>query len=523
MVLSDLSQRLTGVLRALTNATIIDDQVMDACLKEVCMALLEADVNIKLVAGLRENVRKAVEMGLRAAGLSRRKLLEKAVFDELCRLLDPALPPYEPIKGRANVVMFVGLQGAGKTTTCTKYAHYYQRKGWKVALVCADTFRAGAFDQLKQNATKARIPFYGSYTETDPVVIARDGVDKFKKEKFELIIVDTSGRHKQEAGLFEEMLQVAQAVAPDNIVFVMDASIGQAAELQAAAFKAQVDVGSVIITKLDGHAKGGGALSAVAATHSPIIFIGTGEHLDDFEQFQTRPFVSKLLGRGDIGGLVNLVQDLKLDDNKDLINKLQQGQFSLRDMYEQLQNVMKMGPMNKIMGMLPGMEGMMDPSMAQEGTKRLKRQMTIMDSMTADELDGDGKCFTDKPGRMIRVARGSGTSVAEVDMLLQQYRQMAQMVKKMGGKKGLFNQMKGMGDMNRKMTPQDMARMNQQMAKMVNPRMLQQMGGMGGLQNMMAQMQQGGGMGGMMEGLAEMMGMGGGGALPGMGRGTRRR
>ena len=190
------------------------------------------------------------------------------------KLVDPGVKPYQPKKGKSNVIMFVGLQGSGKTTTCTKLAWYYQKKGWKACLVCADTFRAGAYDQLKQNATKARIPFYGSYTEADPVVIAADGAAMFKEEGFEIIIVDTSGRHYQEDALFEEMLAVSNAVTPDNIIFVMDASIGQACEAQAKAFKEKVDVGSVVITKLDGHAKGGGALSAVAATRSPVIFIG---------------------------------------------------------------------------------------------------------------------------------------------------------------------------------------------------------------------------------------------------------
>ena len=175
-------------------------------------------------------------------------------------------------------------------------------------LVCADTFRAGAFDQLKQNATKAKIPYYGSYTERDPVVVAEEGVKQFKAEKYELIIVDTSGRHKQESALFEEMQEVARVVAPDDVVFVMDSSIGQAAKDQAKAFRDAVKVGSVIITKLDGHAKGGGALSAVAATKSPIIFVGTGEHIDDFELFNTKSFVSRLLGMGDISGLLNLFE-----------------------------------------------------------------------------------------------------------------------------------------------------------------------------------------------------------------------
>jgi signal recognition particle subunit SRP54 len=186
----------------------------------------------------------------------------QVVFDELCNMLDSGKEPYRPKKGRPNVFMFVGLQGSGKTTTCTKMAYYYQKKGWKAGLVCADTFRAGAFDQLRQNAAKVKVPFYGSYTETDPVQIAREGVEKFKSEKFEIIIVDTSGRHKQEKALFDEMQQVYDVLQPNEAIFVLDGAIGQAAKDQAIAFRATVDVGSVIVTKLDGHAKGGGALSA---------------------------------------------------------------------------------------------------------------------------------------------------------------------------------------------------------------------------------------------------------------------
>merc|ERR1719381_65471 len=251
-----------------------------------------------------------------AQGLNKRRMIQQAVFRELVALVEPGVKAYSPVKGRANVIMFVGLQGSVKTTTCTKLAYHYQKKGWKAALVCADTFRAGAYDLLKQNATKARIPFYGSYTEVDPAVIAGDGVDMFKSEGFEIIIVDTSGRHKQEDSLFEEMLAVSNAVQPDNIVFVMDASIGQACEAQARAFSEKVDVASVVITKLDGHAKGGGALSAVAATNSPVIFIGTGEHIDNLEPFEKKPFISKLLGMGDIEGLMARVKDLNMDEDK---------------------------------------------------------------------------------------------------------------------------------------------------------------------------------------------------------------
>lgn len=488
MVLADLGRKITNALRSLNNATIINKEVLDSMLKEICTALLEADVNIKLVKQLRENVRSVIDFDEMAAGLNKRRMIQSAVFKELIKLVDPGVKAWQPSKGKPNVIMFVGLQGSGKTTTCTKLAYHYLRKGWKTCLVCADTFRAGAFDQLKQNATKARIPFYGSYTEIDPVVIAQEGVEKFKNEGFEIIIVDTSGRHKQEDSLFEEMLQVSNATNPDNIIFVMDASIGQACESQARAFKEKVDVGAVIVTKLDGHAKGGGALSAVAATQSPIIFIGTGEHIDDFEPFKVKPFVSKLLGMGDIEGLIDKVNELKLDDNEELIEKLKHGEFTLRDMYEQFQNIMKMGPFSQIMGMIPGFSSdFMTKGNEQESMARLKKLMTIMDSMNDRELDHreGAKLFSRQPGRITRVARGSGVATRDVQELLSQYTKFAAMVKKMGGIKGLF---KG-GDIAKNVNSVQINKLNQQMAKMMDPRVLQQMGGISGLQSMMRQLQ----------------------------------
>ena len=364
MVLGELGSALAGALRKLGEHTVVDEEVMDACLKEVTKALLQADVNVQYVVQMKKNIVKQVNIQELAAGLNARKLLEKAVFNELVNMLEgggaEVKEKFVPKKGKPNVVMFVGLQGCGKTTTCTKYAYHFQKKGYKPALVCADTFRAGAFDQLKQNATKARIPFYGSYTETDPAKIAADGVERFKDEKNDLIIVDTSGRHKQEDSLFEEMRQVAAAVQPDMTIFVMDSSIGQAAQDQARAFKATVDVGSVIITKLDGHAKGGGAISAVAATKSPIAFIGTGEHIDEFEAFDTKPFVSRLLGLGDWTGLIDKINDvIPMDQQPELMDKLVAGQFTMRILYEQFANIQKMGPMSSVMSMIPGMDGML--------------------------------------------------------------------------------------------------------------------------------------------------------------------
>ncbi|WRT68388.1 signal recognition particle protein SRP54 [Kwoniella shivajii] len=462
MVLADLGARLHGALNQLSRASVVDDRVIDALLKELCAALLEADVNVKLVSQLRTKVKakvkKSLEEAEKAGGreANKKNVVQKAVFDELVALVDPGVEPYKPVKGKTNVLMAVGIQGAGKTTTCTKLAVHYARRGMKTGLVCADTFRAGAFDQLKQNATKAKIPFYGSYTETDPVAIASLGVEKFRKERFDVIIVDTSGRHKQESELFEEMVAISEAVKPDMTIMVLDASIGQAAEGQSRAFKDSADFGAIIVTKLDGHAKGGGAISAVAVTKTPIIFLGTGEHLHDLEKFAPQPFVSKLLGMGDVQGLVEHMQDMARanpDRQKDLAKKLEQGKFTIRDWKDQLSNIMSMGSLSKIASMIPGMPaGMMDGGEEEAGAK-LKRMIYITDAMRTDELDSDGLIFVsfDKAGNPIglnrrakRVARGSGTSVREVEELLAQARMMAGMAKQAGGANGWMSAMQKM-------------------------------------------------------------------------------
>lgn len=410
-------------------------------------------------------------------------------MEELFRLVDPGVTPFKPVKGRTNIFMMVGLQGSGKTTTCCKLATYYQKKGWRTGLVCADTFRAGAFDQLKQNAARSKIPFFGSYSEADPVKIVREGIAKFRADSYEIVIIDTSGRHKQEAALFNEMRQIAQVARPDNIIFVMDGSIGQAADAQARAFKEAVDVGSVIITKLDGHAKGGGALSAVAATGAPIMFIGTGEHMHDLEAFSVRPFINKMLGLGDLQGLMETVKDLKLEERPDMIKKLEAGIFTLRDLYDQLGMIMQMGPISKVMSMMPGMTSDMFQGSDAEMGDRLRRCMIMMDSMTEGELDSDGKLFNHQPSRITRVARGSGSSLADVEMLLLQHKKFAQMIKKMGGNNGLFKAL-GAAAAGGPSARGQKARLNQQLSSMLPPGMLNQMGGLGGMQDMMRQLQQ---------------------------------
>nr|ANM86233.1 signal recognition particle 54 kDa protein [Stygiella incarcerata] len=488
MVLTELGSKIAGALHRMTESTVIDEEVVDQMVKEIGKALIESDVNVRLVFEIQKKIKKGVDFEALPPGVNKRKLVQNVVFDELCNMLDSGKEPYRPKKGRPNVFMFVGLQGSGKTTTCTKMAYYYQKKGWKAGLVCADTFRAGAFDQLRQNAAKVKVPFYGSYTETDPVQIAREGVEKFKSEKFEIIIVDTSGRHKQEKALFDEMQQVYDVLQPNEVIFVLDGAIGQAAKDQAIAFRATVDVGSVIVTKLDGHAKGGGALSAVAATQCPITFVGLGEHFDQFQQFEKMSFVRRLLGMGDLRGLAEVVKSHGLDKQPELMERLTQGLFSMRDMRDQMTNMMKMGSMASILEMFPGLSH--SQLSDADGQEKFKVFLFIMDSMTDAELDHPDIRKIMNASRIARIAKGSGRSSREVGALMDVFKQFQK----------TFSRMKGRMPRN----PQDMQ-------KMIDPRILKQMGGAGGMQNMMRQLtSQFGGMGGM-GGMGDLFGGGGGG------------
>ncbi|KAL0910505.1 hypothetical protein M5K25_021494 [Dendrobium thyrsiflorum] len=495
MVLAELGGSISRALQKMSNATIIDEKVLGECLNEITRALMQADVKFEMIRDMMANIKRIVNLEDLAAGHNKRRIIQQAVFNELCKMMDPGKASFTPKKGKTCVVMFVGLQGSGKTTTCTKYAYYHQKKGFKPALVCADTFRAGAFDQLKQNATKAKIPFYGSYMESDPVKIAAEGVERFKKENNDLIIVDTSGRHMQEAALFEEMRQVSEATKPDLVIFVMDGSIGQMAFAQAQAFKQSVPVGAVIVTKMDGHAKGGGALSAVAATKSPVIFIGTGEHMDEFEIFDVKPFVSRLLGMGDWSGFMDKIQEVvPTDQQPELLQKLSEGSFTLRLMYEQFQNILKMGPIGQVFSMLPGFSAeVMPKGHEKESQAKIKRYMTMMDSMTNAELDSTNpKIFNDS--RALRIARGSGRSVKEVVEMLEEYKRLAKVWSKM---KGLKIPKKGeMSALSRNMNVQHMS-------KVLPPQMLKQIGGMGGLQSLMKQMGSKDMMGGMFGGAGD--------------------
>jgi len=432
MVLAELGKKLSGALRNLQSAPIVDEKVLKQVLNEITMALLQSDVNFKYVKKLKDSITTQFKLH-QDSGANLRKMILTCVAQELTSMLSVDKPPFKPKKGKPNVVMFVGLQGSGKTTTCAKYAHYWQRKGFRTCMVCADTFRAGAFDQLKQNATKIRVPYHGSYEETDPVEIAREGVELFKEEGFEIIIVDTSGRHKQEDDLFEEMIQVEENVKPDEIIFVMDSSIGQACFDQASAFKAAVPVGSVIISKLDGHAKGGGAISAVSATESPIRFIGTGEHFTDLEEFEAESFVNRLLGLGDLKKLFQVVKDIMPEGQQEqLLKDITQGKFNFGTLKQQYGSVLNLGPLNQFMSLIPGIGNQLAGQVSdKEGVAKVKKNLVILDSFSEKEL------AMDKPleeSRLKRIARGAGCTLFDMYMLMEEFKNLKKMI---GGLSGL--------------------------------------------------------------------------------------
>lgn len=423
-----LGKALNSALKKLFGAGVIDEELVKELVKDIQRALLQADVDVALVMQITERVQKQALDESLPRGVSRREHIIRVVWDSLAYFLGEKAVPLTINPGKPNLVMMVGIQGSGKTTTIGKLARYYQKRGVKTGVVCADNFRLGAFSQLKQLAEKSNVPFYGDETEKNAVKLAKRGYEEMVKRGVELILVDTSGRHREETGLIKEMQDIAKAINPQEIILVVDGTLGQQAGVQASAFKRATDIGSIIVTKLDGSAKGGGALSAVAATQAPIKFIGVGEGIDAIEPFNPTKFAGRLLGMSDIKGLIEKVKEAQVEVDEDAAMRLMKGQFSLNDMMAQLKQLKKMGPLGKVMEML-GLKYKLPEDVAELQEENLKRFEVIMNSMTKDELD-DPKII--KSSRVRRVAMGSGTQAGDVKELLKQYEQMKKMLKAFG-------------------------------------------------------------------------------------------
>jgi len=283
MALEGLGSALHEALRKIFRAPVVDEAAIKELVRGIQRALLQADVNVQLVLNISRQIEDRALKEKVPPGISRREHVIKILYEELTKFLGDKPVPLKVEPGKRKVIMLVGIQGSGKTTAAAKLARYFQKRGLKPALICADTYRPGAFDQLQQLANKINVPVYGNPKAKDPVKLALEGLNKFSDK--DVVIVDTAGRHKEERELIKEMKMLEEKIKPDEVMLVIDGTIGQQALVQAKAFNEATSIGSILVTKLDGSARGGGALSAVAATGAPIKFISAGEKIEDIEPF----------------------------------------------------------------------------------------------------------------------------------------------------------------------------------------------------------------------------------------------
>jgi len=424
MVLDRLGSSLNDALKKIFRAPVMDEKTVKELVRDIQRALLQADVNVKLVLEVSKRIEERALKEKVPPGVSRREHVVKVVYEELTRFLGekPASLTIEP--GKRKVLMLVGIQGSGKTTASGKLAKHFQKRGLKTALVCTDTYRPGAYDQLKQLADRANIPIYGEPKEKKSEKIALRGLKQFKD--YDLVIVDTAGRHKEEKGLIAEMKRLEKAIKPDEAILVIDGTIGQQAAVQARALHEATPIGSILVSKLDGSARGGGALSAVAAIGAPIKFISAGEKLGDIEPFIPSRFVGRLLGMGDLQSLVEKVREAEVKVPEKKVRAFLSGKFTLTDMYEQFESMKKMGPLQHLLKMIPGMSYNIPEEQMELAEDALKRWRVIIQSMTPKERE---KPKILSSSRIRRVARGSGTTEKEVKELLTQYNNMRKMMK----------------------------------------------------------------------------------------------
>ncbi len=391
-------------------------------------ALLEADVQFDLAAEVVNEVeRKSMDKGL-PDGLSRKKSVLSIIHDELSKFLGTKVYPLTLHPDRPTLILLVGIQGSGKTTTAAKLAKYIQKRGKKVAVVTVDNFRPGAYEQLQQLCSSIKIPVYGDPENKNTVKIAVDGIKKFFDEKYNTIIIDTAGRHKEEKALLKEMKELTDKIKPDEIMLVVDGNLGQAAHDQASAFAEVTKVGSVIVTKMDGSAKGGGSLSAAVAAKVPIKFLADGEDIDSLEEFNPTSFVGRLIGVGDLEGLLKEVREMEALPSKEEAMSMLSGKISYRQMMELLDTFSSSGSMKRMLSMIPGLGMTIDEDMLNVSKDNMKRFKVIMTSMTDEELDGKTKLGS---SRVQRIAKGSGRPVSEVRELMAQHKMMTNLVKRM--------------------------------------------------------------------------------------------
>ncbi|WP_049929094.1 signal recognition particle protein Srp54 [Halopiger goleimassiliensis] len=446
MVLDDLGSSLRGTLDKLRGKSRISEEDVEEIVKEIQRSLISADVDITLVQELSDNIKERALEEEPPAGTPARDFVLRIVYEELVDLIgDSTELPLEE-----QTILLAGLQGSGKTTSAAKMAWWFSTKGLRPAVIQTDTFRPGAYDQAKEMAERAEVDFYGNPDAEDPVQIARQGLEETSEA--DVHIVDTAGRHALEDDLIDEIEQIEGVVDPDTSLLVLDAAIGQGAKEQAQQFDESIGIDGVVITKLDGTAKGGGALTAVDQTDSSIAFLGTGEEVQDVERFEPDGFISRLLGMGDLAQLAERVeramQETDIEEEDWDPEDMLQGNFTLNDMQKQMEAMNNMGPLDQVMDMIPGFgSGIKDqlPDDAMDVTQdRMRRFQVIMDSMTDAEKEYPKAIGQ---SQIERIARGSGTSEDDVRELLDQYKMMERTIKQfqnMGSEQEMQRMMKQM-------------------------------------------------------------------------------
>ncbi|MGD8707484.1 MAG: signal recognition particle receptor subunit alpha [Nitrosopumilaceae archaeon] len=429
-MLDGLKTNLRGAIKKIVKSSGIDEELIKELSKDVQRALLQSDVNVRLVLEITKNLEERSLNETPPPGLSRKDHIVKILYDELSKLLGNETEfNFKP--GKQNKVILLGIQGSGKTTVASKLAKFLTKQGYSVGVIGADTYRPGALVQLRTMCEKSNVEVYGDENNKDSPDIVKNGLKYFEKLPLDIILIDTAGRHKQEQDLLDEMERINKVADPDLALLVIDGTIGQQCFNQAEAFNKTVPVGGIIVTKLDSSAKGGGAIAASAATGAQIMYIGTGERIDDLEKFSPTRFVGRLLGMGDIQAVLDLAKRLENEGDEVRLKRISSGKMNMEDFFYQLEEVTKVGSLRGFLDNMPGLSGMVKDDQLDQMEDRVSKWRFIIQSMTKDEK-ADPDLFNSS--RIKRVARGSGWSEHDVKELLKNYKNSKNMMKASKGR-----------------------------------------------------------------------------------------
>jgi signal recognition particle subunit SRP54 len=421
-MLEKLSETLKKATDKIAGAIFVDKKVIEEVCKELQRALILSDMNVHLVKELTDKLKeKAADEKIKS--VEKKEQIIKILYDEILNILGKEKKEIE-FKGKntQTKIMLCGLYGAGKTTCAGKIGLYYSKRGKKVALLGLDVHRPAASDQLEQIANQNKLKVFIDKNEKNPLKIYK----KYKKEleDYDLLIIDTAGRHSLDKELVDEIKSINKETKPDYKILVIQADIGQSAKKQASEFQKALEINGVIITRMDSTAKAGGALTACNETKAPVFFIGTGEKSNDFENFNPKAFISRMLGLGDLEGLLEKVQSaLDKDSQKNIKSKLEKGEFDLRDFQEQIKSMSNMGSFSKMIDMIPGLSSIktkMPENILNLQEEKIKKWSHIINSMTPEEIKNP-ELIEKQTTRLGRIAKGSGTSTSDIRQLIKQY------------------------------------------------------------------------------------------------------